>query len=69
MPVVTVQMWPGRTPEQKKDLVRAITDAMITHADAKPDHLHVIIQEIPPEDWGRAGILGSEHKRREAEEK
>ena len=36
MPVVTVQMWTGRTPQQKKALVRAITDAMVTHAGAKP---------------------------------
>lgn len=58
MPVVTVQMWSGRTVEQKRRLVRAITDAMIQHADAKPDGLHVIIQEIPPDNWGRAGVLG-----------
>lgn len=58
MPVVTVQMWSGRTVEQKRRLVRAITDAMIQHANAKPDGLHVIIQEIPPDNWGRAGVLG-----------
>ena len=34
MPVVTVQMWTGRTPAQKKALVRAITDAMVQHAGA-----------------------------------
>ena len=32
MPVVTVQMWTGRTPAQKRALVRAITDAMVEHA-------------------------------------
>lgn len=62
MPVVTVQMWSGRTVEQKRRLVRAITDAMIQHADAKPDGLHVIIQEIPPDNWGRAGMLGIDRK-------
>jgi 4-oxalocrotonate tautomerase len=58
MPVVTVQLWEGRTLEQKRKLVRAITDAMIEHADAKPDGLHVILQEIPRENWARAGVLG-----------
>lgn len=62
MPVVTVQMWSGRTVEQKRRLVRAITDAMIKHADAKPDGLHVIIQDIPPDSWGRAGVLGIDRK-------
>jgi 4-oxalocrotonate tautomerase len=31
---------------------------MVVHAGAKPDGLHVVIQEIPLENWGRAGVLG-----------
>lgn len=58
MPVVTVQMWKGRTVEQKRKLAKAITDAMVEHADAKPGGLHVIIQEYDLEDWARAGVLG-----------
>ena len=62
MPVVTVQMWTGRTPAQKKALVRAITHAMVEHAGAKPTNLHVIIQEVPRENWGLAGVMGDERK-------
>jgi 4-oxalocrotonate tautomerase len=62
MPVVTVQMWKGRSREQKRKLVKAITDAMVEHADAKPDGLHVIIQEYELDNWARAGVLGSEHR-------
>jgi 4-oxalocrotonate tautomerase len=62
MPVVTVQLWEGRSLEQKRALVRAITDAMIEHAGASPDALHVILQEIPRENWGRAGVLGIDRK-------
>lgn len=58
MPVVTVQLWDGRTIEQKRALVRALTEAMVEHAGAHPDALHVILQEIPKENWGRAGVLG-----------
>ena len=58
MPVVTVQLWEGRTVEQKRALVAAITEAMVEHAGAKRDGLHVILQEIPRENWGRAGVLG-----------
>jgi 4-oxalocrotonate tautomerase len=60
MPVVTVQMWTGRTPAQKKALVQAITAAMVEHAGAKPATLHVILQEVPKENWALAGVLGHE---------
>ena len=62
MPVVTVQMWPGRTVEQKRKLVEAITDAMVEHVDAKPDNLHVIIHDVELENWALAGVLGVDRK-------
>jgi 4-oxalocrotonate tautomerase len=62
MPVVTVQMWTGRSTDQKRALVRAITDAMVQHAGAKPTNLHVILQEVPKENWALAGVMGDERK-------
>jgi 4-oxalocrotonate tautomerase len=58
MPVVVVMMWEGRSVEQKRRLTKAITDAMVEHADAAPDGLHVVIQEHARENWARAGVLG-----------
>jgi 4-oxalocrotonate tautomerase len=58
MPFVQVHMWEGRSVQDKRALVKAITDAMVTHAHAKPDALHVVIQEYPLENWARAGVLG-----------
>jgi 4-oxalocrotonate tautomerase family enzyme len=58
MPVVTVQLWTGRSVNQKRRLVAAITEAMVQHADSGPDHLHVIIQDVPKDSWGRGGRLG-----------
>lgn len=58
MPFVVVHMWEGRSTEQKRALTKAITEAMVTHADARPDGLHVAIQEYPKENWARAGVLG-----------
>jgi len=62
MPVVTVQIWEGRSLDQKRALAKAITDAMVQHVDARPDGLHVILQEIPKENWARAGVLGVDRK-------
>lgn len=62
MPFVIVEMWEGRSLEQKRNLVRAITDAMVKHAGCKPDHLHVVIHDTPKESWGRAGNLSSDRQ-------
>jgi 4-oxalocrotonate tautomerase len=59
---VTVEMWEGRGLDQKRALVRAITEAMVQHAGAQPDHLHVIIHEISKQNWGRAGRLGCDQE-------
>lgn len=63
MPVVTVQLWEGRSVDQKRALVTAITNAMVQHADADPSGLHVILQEVPLSNWGRAGVLGIDRVR------
>jgi 4-oxalocrotonate tautomerase len=60
MPVVIVEMWEGRTVEQKRNLVKALTQAMVEHAGSNPAHLHVIIHETPRESWGRDGTLATE---------
>lgn len=57
MPTVTVQMWTGRTLEQKRRLVKALTDAMVEHAGAQPDALHVLLHEYSLDNWGRGGRL------------
>ncbi|OGO62957.1 MAG: 4-oxalocrotonate tautomerase [Chloroflexi bacterium RBG_19FT_COMBO_47_9] len=64
MPVVIVEMWEGRTVEQKRNLVKAITNAMVEHAGAKPDALHVIIHDVPKESWAKAGILSSDAQKK-----
>jgi len=68
MPFVTVEMWKGRTVEQKRRLVRGITNAMIEHAGCKPDHLHVVIHDTENDSWGRAGVLGIDEEAAEPKE-
>ena len=60
MPIVKVEMWPGRTQEQKAELARAITDAMVNIARTTPEETIVIFQDVAREDWAKAGKLASE---------
>ena len=47
MPFINVKMLEGRTHEQKRELARAITDAMVNICDAKADGTMVVIEDIP----------------------
>ncbi len=59
MPVVIVEMWEGRTVEQKKQLVEGITETFV-RIGVPREALHIIIQDIPKHNWGHAGKLASE---------
>ena len=59
MPVVTVEMWEGRTVEQKKQLAKGITDAF-EDIGVAPESLHIIIKDNPKHNWARGGKLASE---------
>lgn len=58
MAIVTVQMYPGRTIDQKRALTKAIADAMVEHTKCMRERLYVVIQEQPPENWNVFGTYG-----------
>ena len=59
MPVVIVEMFEGRTVEQKKQLVEGITSTF-NEIGVPPQAVHVIIKDNPKHNWGNAGKLSSE---------
>jgi 4-oxalocrotonate tautomerase len=65
MPYVNIQITRGATREQKARLVADATDSLVKVLGKKPEHIHVVIQEIEEEDWGFAGLLTDEWKRRQ----
>ncbi len=59
MPVVIVEMWEGRTVEQKKQLVEGIT-SVIVNTGVPPEAVQVILKDNPKHNWAIAGKLASE---------
>ena len=57
MPYVNIQITRGATREQKAQLVKDITDSLVRVLGKKPEHAHIVIQEINEEDWGFSGLL------------
>ena len=60
MPVIHVELYTGRTVEQKKELAQAITDAVVKIAKTTPEATIVIFDDVPKENWAQAGVLASE---------
>lgn len=63
MPFVTVKMYEGRTPEQKRALVKEVTDAVVRTTGATPEGTFVVIEDLKREHWATAGVLASEAKK------
>ena len=60
MPVITVALRTGRTLEQKRELVKRLTDAFVDTCGGERDGVWVQLQEIPAEHWGLGGQLQSD---------
>lgn len=63
MPYVNVQITRGATRAQKDRLVKEITASLVRILGKKPEHTHIVIQEIAEEDWGFSGMLTDDWKK------
>ena len=64
MPYVNVRITKdGVTVAQKKQIVEEITQTLVKVLNKKPEHTHIVIDEIEPENWGYAGMLTTEFRR------
>ncbi|MBN7821535.1 tautomerase family protein [Bowmanella yangjiangensis] len=66
MPYVNLQITKGATREQKAELVKDFTESLTRVLGKKPEHTHIVIQEIEEQDWGYAGLLTDDWKRQQA---
>lgn len=63
MPYVNVKITKdGVTSEQKRRVVADITRSLVENLGKKPEHIHIVIDEVDPENWGYAGMLTTEYR-------
>ena len=55
MPLIHVSMYPGRSQDQKDRYAKAVTDAAVEILKTKPEHVIVIFDDNPKENWFQAG--------------
>ncbi len=62
MPTLRVELMEGRTPEQKKKLVEALTQAVVETLGGKPESVDILLYDIKRGDWATGGVLWSERQ-------
>jgi 4-oxalocrotonate tautomerase len=60
MPIIRVEMWTGRTHDQKVNLAKAITDVVVNLAGTTPEATIVIFEDVGKNNWAQGGILASD---------
>lgn len=60
MPIVNINLIEGRSVEQKRELVKKVTEAICESVDVTPDHVRIILQDMAKHDYAIAGKLKSD---------
>jgi 4-oxalocrotonate tautomerase len=63
MPYINLQITQGATREQKAQIVSEFTDTLVRVLNKRPEHTHIVIQEIADENWGFAGMLTDDYRK------
>jgi len=57
MPIVTIELIEGRSVEQKREMAKRITEAIVDVTKIPQDAVEVIFHDMKKEDYSKAGIL------------
>lgn len=60
MPSIRVEMFEGRTVEEKRALAVALTEAATRTLGLSADAVDIMFFDIPKHDWASAGVLWSD---------
>ena len=62
MPTIRVELMEGRTVEQKRALVRALTQAVVDTIGARPEAVDILLFDIKRHDWATGAELWSDKR-------
>ena len=61
MPVVKVDLWEGRTEEEKEKMIEGITRAFV-EIGIRAEWVTVVLHDVPRSNWGSGGKQASKMK-------
>lgn len=64
MPYVNVRITKdGVTTQQKRQIVEQITRTLVDVLGKRPEHTHIVIDEVELQNWGFAGLLTDAYRK------
>jgi 4-oxalocrotonate tautomerase len=57
MPMIRVELFSGRSKEQKQRFAKAITEKFVEICGGTPQSVQVIFIAVAKDDWATAGVL------------
>jgi len=69
MPIVTINILEGRDKEKKKQLIRNVTQTIVDTLQVPADSVRVILQDMPVDNYGIAGLPVMEYRANQEKKK
>jgi 4-oxalocrotonate tautomerase len=57
MPMIRVEMFAGRSHEQKQAFAKAVTENFVKICGGSPESVQIIFSDVAKENWATAGTL------------
>jgi 4-oxalocrotonate tautomerase len=55
MPIVTIEWYEGRSPEQKKEIAEKLTELMVDVGKTQREHVWIRFVDSPKSEWAMGG--------------
>jgi 4-oxalocrotonate tautomerase len=60
MPVIKIDMFKGRSVEQKRELAKVLTDGYVQVCGGKPQSVWIVFEDVDKSNWAFGGELASD---------
>ncbi len=64
MPTIRVEMFEGRTEDQKREYAKALTEITIKILGGSPESVDILFYELPARHWATGGELWTDKQKK-----
>ena len=66
MPLIEVTISAGRSDEQVRAMIHEVHEAVLRTVDTRPEHIRVIVREVPRRHWATGDVTLTEMDARQS---